>query len=476
MKHESRNKFNLIFVAAIMGWVLAGLPGGAFAQNINTPEHFPDPKFRAAVEKFMGVAPGGAFTAEQAAAKTGELNCGGMGITNSKGIEYFINLDTLSAGWNLFTSIDLSKNIGLVTIRLNDNLLKSLDVSKNINLGYLDIPRNKLISIDVSHNQKLIHFWVPHNDISKLDLSKNIKLEKLDISDNFFEHIDLSNNKVLVALNIRNNFFNCFEWEYLKTYKKLGTPVYYKGGNIERGFVYSPQKYGTFECDQNSNTSANFPDPNFRAAVERLMGVAPGGEFTGAQLAEKTGVFDASGLGIGNIQGIGFLNNVQVFNLSQNNILTLARLVEMNWPEGTIVDVSSNPLTYRRNLREILVLQKRWGQMFVYTPQNSSYPIPPLSSLVSPWKSQDIGNVGIEGLAGMNASNTFAVSGSGAGLGGSIDGFHYVHQPFTGDCEMTTRVTHVGTGSEGIMFRQSLEPDAPFVGVRATRANGILVQ
>ncbi|HQH73647.1 MAG TPA: hypothetical protein PK360_16350, partial [bacterium] len=206
------------------------------------------------------------------------------------------------------------------------------------------------------------------------------------------------------------------------------------------------------------------------------MGVAPGGEFTGAQLAEKTGVFDASGLGIGNIQGIGYLSNIQVFNLSQNNILTLARLVEMNWPEGTIVDVSNNPLTYRRNLREILVLQKRWGQMFVYTPQNSSYPIPPLSSLVSPWKSQDIGNVGIEGLAGMNASNTFAVSGSGSGLGGSIDGFHYVHQPFTGDCEMTTRVAHVGTGSEGILFRQSLEPDAPFVGVRATRANGILVQ
>ncbi|MFH1741753.1 MAG: hypothetical protein ABIH23_22335 [bacterium] len=40
---------------------------------------------------------------------------------------------------------------------------------------------------------------------------------------------------------------------------------------------------------QNINTAQNFPDPNFRTAVERFMRVTPGGEFTAAQAAEKTG-------------------------------------------------------------------------------------------------------------------------------------------------------------------------------------------
>ena len=174
MKHESRNKFNLIFVAAIMGWVLAGLPGGAFAQNINTPEHFPDPKFRAAVEKFMGVAPGGAFTAEQAAAKTGELNCASMGITQMKGIEFFRNLTGLQATFNQFTEIDLSNNLKLQDLQTGENRnLRFLDVTKNVELISINMWSHPYIkSIDLSHNIKLEFLYYHHTNISEIDLSK----------------------------------------------------------------------------------------------------------------------------------------------------------------------------------------------------------------------------------------------------------------------------------------------------------------
>ena len=40
---------------------------------------------------------------------------------------------------------------------------------------------------------------------------------------------------------------------------------------------------------QNINTSVNFPDPNFRTAVEEFMGVETGGEFTAAEAAIKDG-------------------------------------------------------------------------------------------------------------------------------------------------------------------------------------------
>ncbi len=44
-------------------------------QNINTPDNFPDPNFRTAVEVFMRVESGDEFTAENVALMTGPLIC-----------------------------------------------------------------------------------------------------------------------------------------------------------------------------------------------------------------------------------------------------------------------------------------------------------------------------------------------------------------------------------------------------------------
>lgn len=73
-------------------------------RNINTPENFPDPNFRAAVEEFMGVAPGEAFSAQEAAAKTGPLDCRALGIKDMTGLEYFVRIRRVQCGNNEITT------------------------------------------------------------------------------------------------------------------------------------------------------------------------------------------------------------------------------------------------------------------------------------------------------------------------------------------------------------------------------------
>jgi hypothetical protein len=82
----------------------------AWAQNINTEAIFPDPNFRVRAEQFMGVPPGGAFTAVEAAAKTGLLYCHGMNITSFQGIEYFTNLEEFNCEANPITELNLQNN------------------------------------------------------------------------------------------------------------------------------------------------------------------------------------------------------------------------------------------------------------------------------------------------------------------------------------------------------------------------------
>ena len=72
----------------------------ALTQNINTPENFPDPNFRAAVEEFMGVEPGGEFTAAEASIKDGRLDCMLRDIKDMTGIELFPSLTVLYCNWN----------------------------------------------------------------------------------------------------------------------------------------------------------------------------------------------------------------------------------------------------------------------------------------------------------------------------------------------------------------------------------------
>ena len=76
-------------------------------------------------------------------------------ISDLKGIEFFVNLDTLLC---------------------NGNGLRKLDISKNTGLKYLNCRINKLINLDVSKNTDLETIRCELNGLSRLDISTNIVL------------------------------------------------------------------------------------------------------------------------------------------------------------------------------------------------------------------------------------------------------------------------------------------------------------
>jgi hypothetical protein len=83
--------------------------------------------------------------------------------------------------------------------------------------------------------------------------------------------------------------------------------------------------------------------------------------------------------------------------------------------------------------------------------------------LPNTWLDQDIGSVGLVGSASYS-SGTFTVNGSGAGIYGTADAFHFVYQPLTGDGTIVARVASlqggVGYVSAGVMIRNTLDAGA----------------
>jgi glucose/arabinose dehydrogenase len=83
-----------------------------------------------------------------------------------------------------------------------------------------------------------------------------------------------------------------------------------------------------------------------------------------------------------------------------------------------------------------------------------------------PWQSMDIGSQVQEGF-GSISDGAFRVSGSGQGIGGTADSFQFLHQTVGGALQMAARLAARQIGSEqaqaGLMFRDGLAPDSPFV-------------
>lgn len=93
-------------------------------------------------------------------------------------------------------------------------------------------------------------------------------------------------------------------------------------------------------------------------------------------------------------------------------------------------------------------------------------PPPPPPSLPSPWTSQDVGSTGQTGSAS-SSNGVFTVSGAGADIWGTTDGFRYVSQPTSGDFQITSRVAAIQNTHQwakaGLMLRQALTASSAHV-------------
>ena len=126
-------------------------------------------------------------------------------IKNMKGIEAFINLDTLRCSYNLIASLNLSRNTSLTFLRCNENQLTSLDVHACKALTKLDCDNNQLSSLDVSNNASLTNLQCWENHLSSLDVSDCNALARLDCDYNQLSSLDVSNNTALKRINLRDN-------------------------------------------------------------------------------------------------------------------------------------------------------------------------------------------------------------------------------------------------------------------------------
>jgi regulation of enolase protein 1 (concanavalin A-like superfamily) len=103
-------------------------------------------------------------------------------------------------------------------------------------------------------------------------------------------------------------------------------------------------------------------------------------------------------------------------------------------------------------------------------------PPPPPPPLPSPWTNQDVGSVGIAGSASYS-SGTFTVTGAGADIWGTADGFQFVSHPLSGDGQVVARVASLQNtntyAKAGLMLRATTAAGSAHV-ILDVRPNGSL--
>ncbi len=97
------------------------------------------------------------------------------------------------------------------------------------------------------------------------------------------------------------------------------------------------------------------------------------------------------------------------------------------------------------------------------TPQAPANPCP------TNWTCTDVGNPNPPGNATSTSPTSFTLYGSGTGIGGGVDSFHYVSQAVAGDQALSAQVvTQAGSpaaAQEGLMMRANLSPTSPYYAV-----------
>ena len=152
---------NFFLLLSVLWLWLIGVPGTVSAQVVDIP----DPGLRAAIAEALRNAPGDTIT--RADMETlGELEAGGRGITDLRGIEFAINLTALNLGSNSITDISpLASLTNLTALDLKGN---------NISDIFALIPLANLTWLDLGHNNiSDIFALIPLTNLRRLDLGHN---------------------------------------------------------------------------------------------------------------------------------------------------------------------------------------------------------------------------------------------------------------------------------------------------------------
>ena len=111
-------------------------------------------------------------------------------------------------------------------------------------------------------------------------------------------------------------------------------------------------------------------------------------------------------------------------------------------------------------------------------PTTQLFPSTP-GALPGGWTAQDIGSVALGGST-THSNGTWTISGSGADIWNSADGFRFANQRVTGDVQVTAQVIGLTNtdvwAKAGVMFRESLAAGSRHASTFATSASGLAYQ
>jgi autotransporter-associated beta strand protein len=92
-------------------------------------------------------------------------------------------------------------------------------------------------------------------------------------------------------------------------------------------------------------------------------------------------------------------------------------------------------------------------------PASATVSVVPVA-VPAPWLDQDIGSVGLSGSSTVSETGTISITAAGSQIGGSSDSFHFVSQPWLGNCALVAHFLGFRNATTystaGVMLRQSL--------------------
>lgn len=141
-------------------------------------------------------------------------------IASLKGIEYFINLDTLLCHQHKIDSLDISPLVNLKRLLCDGNGMKYLKTSGAANLLVLSASFNQLSVLDLSQNDSLQHVDCNSNILTILNVDSLINLGNLQFNDNQIQTINLKGLFKLNTLYCKNNQLqvldanDCYELQF----------------------------------------------------------------------------------------------------------------------------------------------------------------------------------------------------------------------------------------------------------------------
>lgn len=195
-------------VACIMGGtVQANEVGAVQIEETN----FPDQYFRQYVAENIDTDQNGYLSQQECSAVTyigddqGAISKGTGECASLKGIEYFVNLDSLNCANEKLTELDLSGLTKVYFVKAANNQLQSLNVRDCKELTMLDCSNNQIKELNLDNQIKMYQLFCKNNQLKKLKVNHMKSLWMLNCNNNELEELDLSQNVIYSVFCENNN-------------------------------------------------------------------------------------------------------------------------------------------------------------------------------------------------------------------------------------------------------------------------------